>query len=377
MNGKIIAIAAVVVLVAAGVGVGVYALNNDKDEKTGGLYDLKADVLYVDMGGMSSTPKMAETIEYMYEEVYGKLAKGADDLTLDQAKANADFWDNYGKYTPTATVANDGKITYSTLVDSSKKQNITLDKPADVLLSTGTAYHTIIYYALCQKYNVEPYSKEADNNTNLVNDFRAIAKGSLLSSSIETSTPGLLKYYADDYISDAGSLKNYDLEQLGKDVKKFTDQGKSVILMGSGTIAKDKNKSVYDTTVANGGQIALNSATSIPTTYAGIDLVGKLFGLQDYTDKVIQDLQLRLYKVWWSVQQKQETHKAYFESSSGTASKDTGSGAELCKFLGFDISLFDGKEHDTESLLAAQPDVLIFYTNDTRDEDVKMRIATA
>ena len=77
MNGKIIAIAAVVVLVAAGVGVGVYALNNnDKDEKTGGLYDLKADVLYVDMGGMSSTPKMAETIEYMYEEVYGKLAKG-------------------------------------------------------------------------------------------------------------------------------------------------------------------------------------------------------------------------------------------------------------------------------------------------------------
>jgi ABC-type Fe3+-hydroxamate transport system substrate-binding protein len=329
------------------------------------------------MGGMSSTPKMAETIEYMYEEVYGKLAKGADDLTLAQAQADTDFWNSYGKYTATASVAGDGKITYSTLVDDKNKQNIVLDKPADVLISTGTAYHTIIYYALCQKYSVEPYSDAAFNKTELVNDFRSIAKGSLLKDSIQTSTPDLVKYYADDYISDAGSLKTYDLEQMGKDVKKFTDQGKSVILMGSGTIAKDKNKSVYDTVTASGGEIALNSATSIPTTYAGIDLVGKIFGLQDYTDKVIQDLQLRLYKVWWSVQEKKETHKAYFEGSSGTASKSTGSGAELCKFLGFDVTLFDGKEHDTENLLAEKPDVLIFYTNDTRDEDVKMRIATA
>ena len=378
MNMKILAIAAAVVVVAAGAGVGIYVLNKDDDkEKTGGLYDLHATILDVDMGGMSSTPKMAETIEYMYKEVYGDLADGADALTLAQAKEDASFWDNYGKYKATASVAGDGKITYNTLVDDKNKSDIVLDGPADVLISTGTAYHTIIYYALCEKYDVEPYSDAAFNKTELVNDFRAIAKGSLLLSSIETSTPGLVKYYPEDYISAAGSLKTYDLEKIGADVKKFTDEGKSVILMGSGTISKDKNKSVYETVKANGGEIALNSATSIPTTYAGIDLVGKIFGLQDYTDKVIEDLQLRLYKVWWSVQQKAEPHKAYFEGSSGVASKSTGSGAELCKFLGFDTTLFDGKEHDTDSLLAEKPDVIIFYTNDDRDMDVKMRIATA
>ena len=376
MNGKMIAVVIAVVAVVA-VGAAVFMMNNDddSDEKTGGLYDLHATILDVDMGGMSSTPKMAETIEYMYKEVYGSLASGAEKLTIEDAMADETYWNTYGKYTSTASVSADGKITYNTLVDEKNKQDFTIDAPFEVLLSTGTAYHTIIYYALCEKYNVEPYSDAAFKNKDLVNEFRGYCKGVLLKDSIETSTPDLMKYYADDYISHAASLKTYDLEQIGQDVKTFTSKGQSTVLMGSGTISKDKNADVYKMVTDNGGMIALNSATSIPSTYAGIDLVGKIMGLDEYTDKVIQDLQLRLYKIYWSVQEKNEDHKAYFEGSKGTASKNTGSGAELCKFLGFNIDLFDGKEHDTESLLQAHPDVLIFYTNDDRGRDVQMRIA--
>ena len=379
MNGKVLAIAAVVVLLVAGVGVGITVMNNDKDkEKTGGLYDLKATVMDIDMGGMSSTPKVVETVEYMYKSVYGDLADGADKLTLADAKEDKTFWDTYAKYEVNATVDGDGKITYTTLSAAKTKTTVVLDGKADTLIFTGTAYPTILYWALCEKYHVERYSDAAKNNADLVNEFKSIVVGSLKKDSVSTSTPELVEYLPDGYLEHCGALSSYEVEQIGQDVKSFAEKGKRVIFMGSGTISSGKyNEAAYKAVDENGGYTALNDAASIPKTLAGIDLVGKILGYSSYTDEIIKDIQLRLYKVWWSAQQyKDQAHKAYFEGSSGTASKSTGSGAELCKFFGWDVSLFDGKEHDTESLLKDKPDILMFYTNDDRTEDQKMRVSS-
>ncbi len=381
-NAIIAIIVAAVVIVAAAAAVILMNNNggNDDDKKSkGGLYALDATILDVDMGGMSSTPKMVETIEYMYKSVYGDLAKGAENLTIEDAKKDTKFWSTYCTYEPSAFVGSDGKITYKTVLDDNTTvyHDVTLDGPANKLISTGTAYPTILYYVLCYKYNVEPFSDAAFKNTQLVNEFKSINFSGLQISSIETSTPELVKYYSSDYRSSCGSLKTYEQETLAKDVKDAYDGGKNrVVLMGSGTIAKDYNETVNKLVTENGGTISLNTSSTIPTTFAGIEHVAILFGFGDYVDKVIQDLELRLYKVYWSAQKSTETHKAYFEGSSGKSTSATGSGCSLCKFFGWDVSLFTGAEFDTETLLSEKPDVMIYYTNDTRTLDEKMRITS-
>ena len=65
MNGKIIAIAAVVVIIAAAAGATVFIGDDGEDVKKGGLYELNAKIIDVDMGGMSGTPKVIDTLEMM------------------------------------------------------------------------------------------------------------------------------------------------------------------------------------------------------------------------------------------------------------------------------------------------------------------------
>ena len=380
-RNAIIAIVAAAILIVAAAAAAIVLTNNNGGgkESKGGLYALDATILDVDMGGMSSTPKMVETIEYMYKSVYGSLAKGADKLTIEDAKKDTKFWDTYCKYTSSASVGSDGKITYKTVLDEKTTvyHDVVLDGPADKLISTGTAYPTILYYVLCYKYNVEPFSAAADKNTQLINEFRSINFAGLQMSSIQTSTPDLVKYYGSDYRSSCGSLKTYEQETLAKDVKDAYDGGNHrVILMGSGTISKDYNATVNKLVTENGGTISLNTSSTIPTTFAGIEHVAILFGYGEYVDKVIQDLELRLYKVYWSAQKSTDAHKAYFEGSSGKSTSATGSGCNLCKFFGWDVSLFTGAEFDTETLLSEKPDVMIYYTNDTRTLDEKMRITS-
>ena len=83
MDKRIIAILAVVIVVAAGAAAAfVLTNNNNKTEEKKGLYLLDAAVLDVDMGAMSGTPKVIDTIEYMYSSVYGDLTDTAKSKKL-------------------------------------------------------------------------------------------------------------------------------------------------------------------------------------------------------------------------------------------------------------------------------------------------------
>lgn len=376
MDRKVMIIGAVVVVIALVAASAAVVLNNDKGEEKKGLYALDATILEVDMGGMSGTPKMVETIEYMYKTVYGDLKEGADKLTLADAKADTTFWNTYCNYESTVSVdSTTGAITYKTVVDDSGKlKSVIIDGPADVLIATGTAFPTVVYYVLCEKYNVTPYSTEALNNTDLVKEFQAVNYGSLDLDSVKTSSEELAKYYSSNYVQHCTSIKSYDKEQLAQDITDASAGGKKVILMGSGTLDKENNAAVIKSVTGQGGYVYLNTSASMLQTFAGIEQVATLLGYADEVQDVIEEFQLKLYKIYWSAQDHTaEKHKAYFEGSSGKASKSSGSGFAICSFLNWDTSLFTGAEIDTETLLKEKPDVIIFYTNDDRSMDVKMR----
>ena len=396
MNSKILAIIAIVVVVAAGAGAAVVLTNNnggnnsssggDAPVQKTGLYLLDAKVLDIDMGAMSGTPKVIDTIEYMYSSVYGDLTDNAKSMTIVDAMADTTFWNAYCKYTKLATVDGEGKIHYKTATNTSGNDSVekVMDGPATKLIATGSAYAFSQYYFLCAKYSVTPFSEAAKNNASLTAEFQSLNYAGLTKADIATSSSELAALYGADYKDRCSSLKTYDIEQIGTDITAARGPGpeyNEVILMGSATLAKASNPQIVEAVETNNGHIMLMNAKDIPATFAMVDQIGVILGASGaQIDSVIQDLQLRLYKVYISLGEKNATlatpHKAYFEGSGGKASGSTSSGKSLCDFFGWDTTLFDGAEHDTEGLLVAAPDILMFYTNDDRSMDVKMRVTS-
>ena len=380
MNAKMIAVIAVAVLAVAGIGTAIVLTQQPAEKK--GLYKLDATVIDdIDMGGMSGTPKMVETLEHMYESVYGELTDTAKAKTLDDAKADKTFWDTYAKFTSIASRDGDN-VTYKTVVDDKTTKFVekNFTGKATKIIGTGSAYPYAAYIMLCQKYSVKPWSSEAKAKTELTNEFQSLIYGGLVKSSVADSSKDLEAMLPSTYVEACKSIGSYETEKMAADVKAAVNGGaETVFLMGSGTLAKTSNATFVTTVENEGGHILLNNAKGIPDTLAMIEQIGIILGFDSsVVDGVIQDFQLRMYKIYVSAQDKNaanpdKTYKAYFEGSSGKASSASSNGAALSKFFGWDTTLFDGAEHDLENLLTEKPNILMFYSNDDRTMDEKMR----
>ena len=373
MNTKQIAtIAAVIVIIVAAAAVAVLSQSNG-GEKKGGLYTLDADVVEVTMGGITASPKIVDSIESLYSDIYGELTDDA--LTIEDAMADTAFWEKYCTYEPMITDNGDG--TY-TVVSTDGKNPVEIELGVmDKMISTSTIYLTTIYYLVCMKYGETPYSDEALANEELVAEYQRVVAGGTTLDYIETNTELRDYFDANRYIDGgANTLSNYETETLAQNIKDASADGSKTVLIASGGMrASSVDLPFIDRTVrAAGGQAGIFlSVTDIPQAFASIELLGYLFGYGEYVEPMIQDLQERLYKVYYSLQNTDETHKIYWETYDGTSVRLSGMSGEIVDFFGWDDSLVTGGEVDTERILMEKPDILIFYTNDQRSDDEKMR----
>ena len=373
MNTKQIAtIAAVIVIIVAAAAVAVLSQNNG-GEKKGGLYTLDADVVEVTMGGITASPKIVDSIESLYSDIYGELTDDA--LTIEDAMADTAFWEKYCTYEPMITDNGDG--TY-TVVSTDGKNPVEIELGVmDKMISTSTIYLTTIYYLVCMKYGETPYSDEALANEELVAEYQRVVAGGTTLDYIGTNTELRDYFDADRYIDGgANTLSNYETETLAQNIKDASADGSKTVLIASGGMrASSVDLPFIDRTVrAAGGQAGIFlSVTDIPQAFASIELLGYLFGYGEYVEPMIQDLQERLYKVYYSLQNTDETHKIYWETYDGTSVRLSGMSGEIVDFFGWDDSLVTGGEVDTERILMEKPDILIFYTNDQRSDGEKMR----
>ena len=373
MNTKQIAtIAAVIVIIVAAAAVAVLSQNNG-GEKKGGLYTLDADVVEVTMGGITASPKIVDSIESLYSDIYGELTD--DTLTIEDAMADTAFWEKYCTYEPMITDNGDG--TY-TVVSTDGKNPVEIELGVmDKMISTSTIYLTTIYYLVCMKYSETPYSDEVLANEELVAEYQRVVAGGTTLDYIGTNTELRDYFDADRYIDGgANTLSNYETETLAQNIKDASADGSKTVLIASGGMrASSVDLPFIDRTVrAAGGQAGIFlSVTDIPQAFASIELLGYLFGYGEYVEPMIQDLQERLYKVYYSLQNTDETHKIYWETYDGTSVRLSGMSGEIVDFFGWDDSLVTGGEVDTERILMEKPDILIFYTNDQRSDDEKMR----
>ncbi len=372
MNTKQI-VAVVVVLVIIVAAAAVTLSMNDGDKKKEGLYTLDANVVEVTMGGITASPKIVDSIEGLYSDIYGELAD--DTLTIDDAKADTAFWEKYCTYEPMITDNGDGTFT---VISTDGKDPVEVELGVmDKMISTSTIYLTTIYYLICMKYDETPYSEEALANKELVAEYQKVVAGGTTLDYISSNTELIDYFNADSYIDGgANTLSNYESETLAQNIKDASSDGSKVVLIASGGMrASSVDLPFIDRTVrAAGGQSGIFlSVTDIPQAFASIELLGYLFGYGEYVEPMIQDLQERLYKVYYSLQNTDETHKIYWETYDGTSVKLSGMSGEIVDFFGWDDSLVTGGEVDTETILMEKPDILIFYTNDQRSDDEKMR----
>lgn len=380
MNTKAFAIIAVAVLVAAGAGVAIYATEDKNKEKTGGLYDLKAIVYNVDMGGVTATPNVVSAIESLYTTVYGDLPD--KEYTIAEVKADAEFWEKYCKYKPLVVKNSDGTFTVKTKVGAGKAaKNIDVTiKKIDHMISMGSMYMTTIYNLLCEKHKVKPYSQEALDNADLKKDFQSLIAAGTSLEYIKKQTD-LFDYFDPSTYLDAkkNSLGDYDKGLLGQHVKTILekDPGSNLVLMGSGSHIDMDVYNDFNNIVKTGGDAFVPlSGSKIKEAFASIECLGVITGLEEYSVPLLENLQKRLYAVYMALKSEpREPFKVYWEASTGKALSGRGTSKDLMEFMRWDSSLMDGQEKDLETLLQEKPDMIIFYSNDTRPEEVKMRVS--
>ena len=372
---KIVAVVAVLIVVIAAVA--AVALNNSDDtpEKKG-LYTLDAKVVEVSMGQCSATPSVVLTMEKIYESYYGKLD---EKYTIADAKADTQFWNTYMNWTSLITDNGDGTFNVKSETKAHKEETVTIPK-VDTVISIGTMYTETIYFLLCQKYGLEPYTKESLNNESIKNDLRSMISGGMDYSYYEQQDVKFMLEYIDKstYIDlGVNSVQKIDAEKLTSAIKKAQDGGKKVLYMASGSRMSEDKYYVANTAPCKntGAYYAFFAPTTFADVCSCIQVIGKLMGFDESViNSMIEDFQVTLYNIYKGVQEKSAGEKklAYWESGTGKSVKSA-MATTILQFLGFDASLLDGAEHDLESLIRDKPSVIIFYDNDTRSMDEKMR----
>lgn len=374
-KNKLIAISAVAILAIAGAG--AYLMMNTGEGQKGGLYQLDATVSEVNMGQCSATPGVINTFEQMYKEYYGKLVK--DNLTLEDAKKNTEFWKTYGIWTSIIKDNGDGTYTVNSSTSAKGNEQVIVPK-CDTIVSLGTMYTETLYYLACEKYGVDAYSDSSFKNADVVKYLNdTVTGGMLYSYYTENDVSYMLKCVSKSGYFDLGvnSVQKVDSEKLAAALKDGQTGGKNVIYLASGTRMStiEQYNTNVDSCKSTGANYAFFSPESISEVFSCIECIGMVMGFDEKTiNGVIEDIQLRLFKIFYSVEEKNgESPVAYWESGSGKAVKSS-MAIVILKFLGFNTKLLDGAEHDMENLLSEKPKYLIFYTNDARSMDEKMRI---
>ena len=252
-------------------------------------------------------------------------------------------------------------------------------KKCDRLVGTSTIYMTSIYYLLCEKYHETPYSDGALHNTALVNEFQFVVAGGTPLDYIKDNTE-LYPYFDSSKYYDGGSasLKNYDSEKMMQNVADAVgEEHYRVLFMGSyvtsASMAADYPTVRANVKSAGAVEAVFPETTDFLSSFAGIELVAYLFGYEEYVADLISHLQTDLYNVYKTAKasDKYGTLKCYWEGNSGKSVKMSGMSSSIIDFLGWNSIYSKSVAQDTEDIISKEPDVIIFYTNDTRTDAEK------
>lgn len=375
-NTKFIAVAAIAILIVAGIGVYVATSGDDETQKRG-FYSWNPTVLEVNGAYSNSTPSLLTMLDDLYEGVYGKLPS-TDSIDINSIPSE-DLWP-YENY---VTVNDDGTLSVRTYNSSSTGKTA----PNTSTLIEGTAEKVVCYtaayvdtiYSILQSY----YEEDAGNSPKADARLWEIVVG--VSSDCKTALE------SDFNIKVPSSVLIFD---LGENLVTYSEQladgcseNENVVIFMTEYNIRSTNVKITEETVksienSTDGKVkfVFILSNSLSMVLSNTEMIGSVLGIE-HTGEFISNALIDIYAIKSEIKNMalQEKYTVYVETASGKAA---GSGNLitnlLTEILGMDniadnLTLMESKLSD-EQIINSQPDVIIFYSNDSRSMDEKMRV---
>lgn len=374
-NHKAIAALLVTILVVAGIGA-FFVFNDDKDPSAkGGFYSWNPEVLEINSSYTNgSTPRMItdQTVS-LYESIYGDMP------SIDGLK-RGDIPEKYRiQYEDYVTMNADGTMTvknYDSKSDGKVTPNTTtlIKSVPDKIVSYQSSYVDTIYNIFCEYYGEK-----------VGNSPKATAK---LWETVVGITPAMIpeldRYFGLKAPSD---IMLFDMgENMVSNLEKLSDKAQSgVLVIMSEYSIRSTNRAITDDTVnkieskCGNLNFIFTSTNGLDRVFSSIEMIGEVLGM-NVTEDVVTEMLLDVYVMQKSIDGMGRGIPTYYLES--TAGKAAGYGnistfilSDILKMdnIADELTLMESKLSD-EQIITAEPDIILFYTKDSRTLDERMRV---
>ncbi|WP_400205767.1 hypothetical protein, partial [Candidatus Methanomassiliicoccus intestinalis] len=343
----------------------------------GGFYSWDPTVLEVNGAYSNSTPSLLTMLDDLYEGIYGDLPS-TDGIDINSIPSE-DLW-LYEKY---VTVNDDGTLSVRTYNSSSTGKTApnavtSIESTAEKVVCYTAAYVDTIYNILLSYY-------EEDMGNSPKADARlweiVVGVSSDCKSALESDFN--IKVPSSVLIFDLGEKLVTYSEQLANECA----EDENIVIFMTEYNIRSTNAKITEETVnsiennTNGKvKFVFLLSNSLSMVLSNTEMIGSILGI-DYTEEFISDALVDIYAIKSEIKNMalQEKYTVYVETASGKAA---GSGNLitnlLTEILDMDniadsLTLMESKLSD-EQIINSQPDVIIFYSNDSRTMDEKMRV---
>ena len=315
---------------------------------------------------------IAETI---YEAVYGEVPS-YENISIDDIPEEYLY-----DYTCYYTENDDGTITVLTYDNTSVgtseayvEKTISFT-PTKIVCYTD-AYIDTIYMILCDYYGEVAHSGDSD---------QAEAKLWELVTAMTSSVQSGLESKYGLTVPDSVTILGTSQEDLVNYCGSLDDDDKVIVFMSEYNIRStnsstwwDTNETIEEETDGNVQFIYLlsNSPAMVLST---IEMMGMVIGF-DNTEAMMTSILAEIYVMQEAIDEMGVTYTFYAETTSGSAvGSDTLMGGIFNSILKME-NIYDGSlmgsSMSDEQIVLAEPDVIGFYTTDSRSMDELMRVSS-
>ncbi len=377
MKSKIIAAICVVIIIvaAAAAYVSLSGSEDGEQENRGGFYSWNPTVVEVNGNYSNCTPSFMTIAETVYKAVYGDVPS-FDGISIRDIPSQYLY-----KYTDYVKESADGTLTVKTFDNTSVgTSEAFFDKnirftPTQVLPYTD-AYVDTIYCILCDYYGETPRSGDAS-------DAEA-ALWKLIPALPSSVRDGVESKYGLD-VPDSVKIIGTSQEDLVNHCAGIDDDTRLIVFMSEFNIRSTSSNSWWNTNtmIESNNQniqfvyILSNSPAMVLST---TEMIGKVIGY-DNTDAMMTSILAEIYVMQNAIDQMHKDGKYptfYVEMANGNAvGSNTLMGGIFAGILKLD-NVYDGSlmgsAMSDEDIVRSEPEVIGFYTSDTRSMDEKMRV---
>lgn len=372
MNKKFIAIIVVAVIVIAAIAVAFYKSgDSDNKETKGGFYAWDPDMVTVNGDYSNCTPAFMSIAETIYEEVYGDIPSYSN---ISRADIPSKYLYAYTDYVVSEKEDSVTILTYDNTSTGKTEAYAekTVSIPEEVICYTD-AYVDTIYMIFCDYYGEKAHSGNSPQ--------AEAATWKLIRALPQSVIDGVQKKYGLTVPSDVRVL-GATQEDLVDYCQKNTDK-KIVVFMTEYNIRSTNTKSWWSTNSTiesqSSTQFVYLLSNSPGMVLSTMEMVGKVIG-RDNTDAMMTSVLAEIYVMQKAIDESGKTYTFYCETAAGKA---VGSNTLMGGIFAYILKMqnvFDGdlmgSTMSDEKIIEAHPDVIAFYSSDTRSDDEKMRVPT-